>query len=252
MKIDKKDGGRLSVFGRTYDAVWSLGQWCATAMAMKKHGLRSASGPFDWMMGREVPVRTYVNLLTAGFADFFPRDNMRKVCDAPVEGTEHWKDAKLGLEIRHDFKLGVPFETNYANFHARMGRRIARLLERLRSGGRMLFVHWHGEGRYRREEIVADMRRLRAAFPESAIDLLVIETVKFSKGVAYDEPEQGVVFAVGDFYDQSRYDPVTGNEKLIHSVLKRVRMRGRWRNLLRLRWESICKRVRRHAGKECA
>jgi hypothetical protein len=90
---------------------------------------------------------------------------------------------------------------------------------------------------------------MRAAFPSADIDLIVFETEPFSNGVAYEEPEKGVVIAVGDFYDQRRYDPVLGNERLILSVLRRVRMHGRWKNLLRLRLESIRKRIRRHLGK---
>lgn len=248
MKVNAREGSRTGGGMRTYDAVWSLGQWCATAMAMKKCGLRSASGPFDWMMGRGVHIHTYVDLLTAEFADFFLKENMQKVCDAIREGTEHWKDTRLGLEIRHDFRLGVPFETNYANFRIRIGRRIVRLLELLRRGGCVLFVHWMGEGSYQREDVVAEVRRLRAAFPESTIDLLVIETEKFKPDVLYEEPEPGVVFAVGDFYDQERFDPVQGNEKLVVSVLRRVRMRGRWKNILHLKMASLRKRLGRVFG----
>ena len=245
MKAKTKNAMRPGVFACTYDSVWSLGQWCATAMAMKKLGLRSASGPFDWMMGREMPVRAYVDLLTTEFAGFFLRENMQKVCDSPMEGTEYWKDTKQGLEIRHDFMLGVPFEANYVNFHIRMGRRIGRLLKLLRSGGRMLFVHWRGEGLYRREEIVADVRRLRTAFPESAIDLLVVETENSKAVVSYEEPEPGVVFAVGDFYDQKRFDPVQGNVKLVREVFRRIHMRGRLKNVFYLRLASLRKRLAR-------
>lgn len=237
----------METFSRIYDSVWSLGQWCAVAMAMKKCGLRSASGPFDWM-GRERPLRVYVDALTTGFADFFLRENMEKICDVPGEGTEHWRDTRQGWEIRHEFKVDVPFEVNYANFHELMNRRIERLLTALRHGGRLLFVHWLGEGRYQRDDVVAEVLRLRAAFPETVIDLLVIETEKFKSGVSYEEPLPGVVLAVGDFYDQERFDPVQGNSKLACSVLRRIRMRGRWKNILYLKLASLRKRLGRVFG----
>ena len=235
--------------GHMYDAVYSLGQWCATAICLKKLGLRSCSGPFDWMMGKDRAVGDYVQLLTTAFSGFFLKENMRKLREDPVEGTELWKDEKLGWEIRHEFRIGVPFEANYENFHALVRRRSERLFKSLRSGGRLLFVHWIGEGHCRRDEVVADMRRLRTAFPESAIDLLVIETEKFKVGVSYEEPEPGVVFAVGDFYDQDRFDPVQGNSRLSCAVLKRIHMRGRWRNIVYLHASSVRMRLRKLFGK---
>ena len=62
-------------------------------------------------------------------------------------------------------------------------------------------------------------------------------------GYARATGRPGVVIATGDFYDQSRYDAVRGNKVLALSVLGRVRMRGRWRNLLRLRLESVKRRL---------
>lgn len=233
----------MTVFDKTYDVVVSLGQWCAVAMAMKKCGLRSASGPFDWM-GGGCPIGSYVDMLTTNFAGFFLKENMKKLGDVPGEGTEHWKDTKLGWEIRHEFRGDVPFDVNYANFHALVARRGERLFKTLRSGGRLLFIHWLAEGRYRREEVIAAIRRLREAFPETQIDLLVIETELFAKGVALEEIERGVVVAVGDFYDPKRYDAVVGNEKLAVSVMKRIHMRGRWRNRLGTWMASFSRRLR--------
>lgn len=243
----RRVGAHLPLAG-VYDHVLSLGQWCIAAMCMKKAGLRSVSGPFDWM-GKDVRIGRYAETLATGFEGMFRPENMRLLEQNHAEGTEHWHDCVQGWKIRHEFKVGVPFEENYANFRAVLDRRIARMLALLGAGGRFLFVHVLGEGHYPREEVVAAVRRMRAAFPSADIDLIVFETEPFSNGVAYEEPEKGVVIAVGDFYDQRRYDPVVGNERLILSVLRRVRMHGRWKNLLRLRLESIRKRIRRHLGK---
>ena len=186
--------------GIVYDAVFSLGQWCATAIVLKKLGLRSASGPFDWtgLTGR---LDDYVDLMTNGFKGYFAKENLRKIRENPAEGTETYIDTVQRWESRHDFRIGVSFEENYARYRARLDRRADRLL--------------------------------------------ALETEKFSKGVDYEEPEAGVVFAVGDFYDQKRFGAVMGNEALVLSVLRRIRMRGRWRNLLHVHIESFRKRLRR-------
>ena len=238
----------MTIFCKTYDAVVPFGQWCAVAMAMKKCGLRSASGPFDWM-GREEPVGHYAAVLAEdGFSKMFARENMIKLGDVPGEGTEHWKDSAEGWEIRHEFKAGVPFDENYVNFRAQLDRRGARLVARLGAGGRILLVHWRADGHYRQDEVVAAAKRVRKAYPSTEIDLLVIETEKFAKGVEYREAADGVVVAVGDFYDPARYHAVVGNEKLAISVLRRIRMRGRWRNLFRMRLDSILRRL--HGSKK--
>ena len=241
---------RVAMFSNVYDRVFPLGQWCAPTFCLKELGLRSASTPFDWMMGKGRSIGDYARLLADGFAGFFLKENMRKVREDPDEGTEHWKDESLGWEIRHEFRIGVPFEANYENFHAMVGRRAERMLKAMRSGGRTLFVHWAGEGRYPRQDVVAAVRRLRAAFPETQIDALVMETEKFARGVSYDEPEPGVVIATGDFYDPARYDAVRGNRELAVSVLRRIRMRGRWKNILRLKAESFRRRLGRRRGGE--
>lgn len=228
-----------------YDAVWSLGQWCATAICLRKLGLRSHSGPFDWT-GPNERIGHYVELMTNGFSGFLAKENLRKVREDPAEGTEIYIDSVQRWETHHEFRIGVSFDENYARYRALLDRRTERLLQSLQSGGRVLFVHWFGEGHYPREEVVADMRRLRAAYPMTRMDLLVMETEKFSKGVVYDEPEQGVVFAVGDFYDQKRLDPVLGNEGLVLSVMRRIRLRGQWKNLLRLKLDSFRRRIARH------
>ena len=236
----------MTVFRKRYDHVCSLGQWCAVAIDLRKLGLRSHSGPFDWI-GQYVPVSQYLDMTANGVQGLMLKDYLRDVGSNEAEGTLYYRDLVTGFESRHEFRIGVSFDENYANFRALLDRRIAWLVSTLRSGAKVLFVHWHGgEDRYRREEVVDAVKRIRAAYPESKIDLMVIETERFAKDVRYEEPEEGVVFAVGDFYDRDRFGWVMGNEKLALSVLRRIRARGRWRNLLRLKLASMAKRFRKH------
>ena len=183
-------------------------------------------------------------------SNFMLKENLRENGGCEADKAIYYMDTASGLESRHDFKVGIPFEESYAKFRARLDRRLDRLRTCLRSGGKVLLVHWFGEGRCRRDETVDAIHRLRAAFPDTVIDLLVVETEKFAKDVAYDEAEPGIVFATGDFYDQSRFDPVVGNEKLALSVLGGIRLCGRWRNLLRTKKALIKKRLLRIFGKK--
>lgn len=232
----------------TYDDVFSLGQWCATSMCLKKLGLRSFSGPFDWF-GQDVRLGRYLGMISSGFRGFFAKEDMRKLKEDLSEGTEVYMDAVNGWKTRHEFKMGVSFDENYARFSAQLDRRAKRLIGSLKPGRRVLLVHWLAEGHYSREETVSDMRRLRSVFPGVVVDLLVLETEKSKAGVSYEEPEKGVVFAVGDFYDEKRYDPVMGNRKLALDVLRAVHMHGQWRNLMYNIGESIRRRFFRSKKK---
>jgi len=224
----------IGVFHRRYDSVCSFGQWCATSILLRKCGLRSASGPFDWL-GPGTSVSGYVDLILSGFEGFLQKEKLRHVGDNPSAGHAYYFDDGIGQELRHDFAIDAPFEEEYVRVLAKYRRRIERMNELLAGGGRILFVHYRGQGHYAADELVPAMERLRAAFPRSTLDLLVLECDGSAREPAFDEPGPGIARAVGDFYDRGRFDAVLGNERLVMKVLRGIGMRGKWRNLLRMR-----------------
>lgn len=231
----------------TYDCVYSLGQWCATALYMKRFGLRSCSGPFDWT-GPNTALSVYIDIICSGFAGYMAKENLRFDEVDPIEGTEHYVDVTTGLRTHHEFRVGVDFETNYRNYHEMLMRRAERLLKCLERGERMLLVQFHGEGRYEPDVVCDSVRRLRKKYPSARIDLLLLESENRHVGLTREKLADGIVRVTGDFYDRSRFDPVLGNEPILCSVFRGIRMRGRWRNLLRQRIESVKKRLARHFG----
>lgn len=214
-------------------------------MCLKEAGLRSCSGPFDWMGFRQ-PLSRYVDILVSDFSFYMLKENLHFVKEDPVEGVARYEDCITGLSSVHDFKLGVPFDDMYVQFRQVLDRRIARLLSVLRLKTRILFVHYRGEGHYESSELMDEMEKLRRKFPRSTIDLLVLETAKGVSSPTVDAIGPGVVRIVGDFYDQQRFDVVVGNERLVLEALRCVRMRGRWRNLLWQKVQSVKRRLLRH------
>ncbi len=239
---------RLFVKRRPYDAVISLGQWCATAMALKKLGLRSASGPFDWV-GPKQPIQDYVALMTSGFDGFLQKANLERFGEDKTSGHAFYMDSGTSFQFRHDFDAALPLEAAFARVRARYDRRIARLFAAMRGAGRLLFVHYCGMRLYSDGELREAMETLRAHFPAATLDLLVLESDPSVKGLCSYAPSSGIVRTFGDFYDPARHNPVMGNEPLVLSVLRRIPLRGRWRNLLRLRVESFKRRLSRFRGK---
>ena len=78
----------MTVFRKKYDHVCSLGQWCAVAIDLRKLGLRSHSGPFDWI-GQYVPVSQYLDMTANGVQGLMLKDNLRDVGSNEAEGTLH-------------------------------------------------------------------------------------------------------------------------------------------------------------------
>ena len=51
----------------------SLGGMCTVAAALSKNGLRSTSGPFDWLIS---PLESVITLLENDFRDFIEKENL--------------------------------------------------------------------------------------------------------------------------------------------------------------------------------
>lgn len=230
-----------------YDKVYSLGQWCVSAMTMKKAGLRSETGPVDWngpVPGIVNDVALYVEIFLTEFANYFKKENIVRVGENVKAGKAYYDDVKgCGIGSRHDFDLGLPFDEMFAKTRVKYDRRIARFLATMKVPGKYLFVHYVGEGHYDRAKTLAAWERFRAKYPESTLDLLVVETELFKKDLSWEKVAPGVDFVVGDFYDQTRYDAVVGNQKLFLSVLKGVRAKGKLKNLLWLQLDALKKKL---------
>ncbi len=224
-----------------YDFVCSLGQWCATAIVLRKLGLRSCSGPFDWLLGRNVDLAVYIDLIRQSFENLLPEFSLCQIGADKAEGHVHYRCERTGLAFLHDFTIGRPFVVEYPEVCEKYRRRMSRLLKMLASGSRVLMVHFRGEGHYQSKHLASVLESLRVRFPRSEVDLLVLECEKGARKVQEEELVPGLVRVVGDFYDHDCYDAVCGNERLLLRVLGRIRLRNRWRNRFRT-WMLSCRR----------
>lgn len=226
-----------------YDAVYSLGQWCATALYLKKFGLRSCSGPFDWM-GYTVPLSTYFDLIIRGFDGFPDVEALEFVRDCPAEGKRVYRETRTGFVYPHDFRIGGDFAGECRVLREKSGRRASRFLAEL-AEKKVLLVHWHGEGQYDRGEVRDGLSALRRHFNNGRIDLLVLENGGDGKRVEFHTVDGGPVFCTGEFYRQGSYDAVLGNRRACEQAFSPIRMRNRFGNLVHNRVESFRKRLRR-------
>ena len=133
---------RLYELKNKYDIAISLGAPCQTAEQLRRHGLRTFSGPFDWTVLESVA--HLVKAIDSRFANYFLRENL--IVDG--EGDHHYLiyDTYYECMSVHDFPLvDDPDEIfdAYPAFVEKMWRRINRFYEKIEKSKRTLFVRYH-------------------------------------------------------------------------------------------------------------
>lgn len=108
-----------------FDQCVSLGYACGTAAAMSKNGLRSFSGPFDWMFS---DLHSVIEQIDNEFIDFMKKENLEIVDDHP----KAFRDKKWGFFCNHDIIVKENFEIEYAAIYAKYNRRADRFLENIK------------------------------------------------------------------------------------------------------------------------
>lgn len=161
---------------RKYDFICALGYACGCAQYMKRAGLRSCAGPFDWIGLIDMDAR--VRIIESDFADFMhiedfvamsksERDFNDKACDA-------YMNRRTKLWFVHDFPTGVPFADAFPRIAAKYERRIERFRENMR-GRRRILMPWFSLETETPDDVIVDCcDRLCRHFGKT-IDFLVIE-----------------------------------------------------------------------------
>ncbi len=98
----------------------SLGPYCATAASMAKYGLRSWSGPFDWLITRSLKWILY--FMDNDFEGFLEKENLECLENDPLT----FKDRKSGFCYIHDKEYS--FEDQYDDLRRKYQRKIGRFL----------------------------------------------------------------------------------------------------------------------------
>lgn len=80
-----------------FENCFSLGWSCDTASSLNRLGLRSETGPFDWLVSDFPAVLSQIE---NGFADFMNRDDLEQSATCPG----HFCDKKYGFRSVHDIQ----------------------------------------------------------------------------------------------------------------------------------------------------
>lgn len=164
-----------------YDGIFSLGEACFVATSLKRAGLRSFSGPFDWVADSSFEKR--VELLRLAFPGFFRRQDLkpteRDAQYAEESSIPHaeYINKHTGLRHPHDFPFHGEFEQDYPDIAAKYERRCKRLIHLLNTCKRVLIVYGETDIAPRSleiDEVAGLLERLQTAYPAS-LDLLYLK-----------------------------------------------------------------------------
>ena len=107
-----------------YNNCFSLGCACTTASSLSKLGLRSVSGPFDWI---DSELNSVMAQIDNEFVDFMKMENLEVIVDTnPIQ----IRDKKYNFRFPHEIKKC--FEAEYDDIFDKYTRRIERFIEHIK------------------------------------------------------------------------------------------------------------------------
>lgn len=107
-----------------FDCFVSLGSACPVAASMSKYGLRSFSGPFDWLITQDLG--WVLHYIDTDFQDFLLPENLERY----DECVRHFRDKKSDVRFLHE---SLDFEKEYEKLKEKYRLRIERFLAKTRS-----------------------------------------------------------------------------------------------------------------------
>ncbi len=147
--------------GRTFDIVYSLGFNCACAQHLRKLGLRSTSGPFDWLTCVPFPPRA--ELILNHFNGFLEPEDFYAVPEdpdcAPREKCDPYQNRRTGFLHLHDFPAGVPIEQSFPAAQEKYRRRIERFERNLSDPAKRILLVWFFNEPMADEALLVDLCR---------------------------------------------------------------------------------------------
>ena len=231
-----------------YDFVSSIGHYCGAAMYMRRHCLRSMSGPLDWVGEDPGGLANHVDIICRDFSGFLERARLELLVNPRSEhddlACDYYRDEGTGMLVYHDFPTGVPLDESYEGVRAKFDRRIRRFYETVAAARHVLLIFQTKTQKLAEPEVASAAARLREKLG-SHVDLLVIESVPGMAGLDVRELSPGVDYARGWLFRPEKHW-VLGDRDLSDRVYSRIRCRGRLKRRMQKRFRKWIGCFRKH------
>lgn len=243
-------------FEGTYDFVCGIGHYCVTASYLKRHCLRTTSGPFDWHAQEKDALLSNVKLIETDFRDFLKQEALVKFDKSSDElnntDKDFYRNVTTGISFYHDFPRGVDLKDSYPAVRTKYDRRIARFYEQAKAGRTLLIYHTRTD--QVSDEVLSEaLTRLRQKL-STQVDLLVIQWDRTREDVAWERVADGGYRASGPLFAEDVRN-LLGKTKLCDRIYGAIPFRGKWRQrlrrfLLKLKGSLRLSRTARHSARK--
>lgn len=206
-----------------YDLIFSLGEACSCATALKDANLRLASYPFDWMFGSDFLNRC--KMLASKFERFIEKEDLEFSFEARSIKCNAYYNNYNNIVFNHDFLKDLPFDEAYKLVREKYDRRIQRLLNDIEKSKRVLVLYIETPVKDHilvEDKIILDgFNILREKFGNK-IELLY---VKNSTVEDVTNLTDGITVITCDYKDYSSDLDYNVNLRVLKNVLKPYKMR---------------------------
>lgn len=153
-----------------YDFVASIGRKCQPAGRLKRTGLRTISGPFDWFASQRLP--QVGRIINRGPQEMFLKENLQ--VNGTFKDCMDVTDTLTGFRTIHDLKIedcqdGV--EDAVAAMMLKIAERYDRFMAAIRNSERVLLIRIGAE----EPGLRGLMKVLKKQFPNTKVEVLVIK-----------------------------------------------------------------------------
>lgn len=164
-----------------YDVIISLGEFCATAMALKDARITPETYPFDWSAGiewdkcGECGFMGKIDLICNDFKNAFNLKDLTEFHGLETK-TRSILNKRTGLQYTHDFPWDETVEQFHSEFTKKYNRRVKRLYEKLNNSKNVLFVFIARlKHCFPLSQFDEAYQKLSKKFPKTNIDFLILQ-----------------------------------------------------------------------------
>lgn len=164
------------IINKKYDIIYSIGTDCACSMYMRRHYLRTTSGPFDWLT--HASFKTRMELILNEFKDFINIEDLQPLSKDPTmfndESCDYYENKQNGFYYYHDFPKDIPLLSSYSEVKAKYDRRIKRFLNDITKNDNTLLLWLAHKQKVTDEQAQYFTEKLREKYNPN-LDFIIIE-----------------------------------------------------------------------------
>lgn len=232
------------MFKIKFDHVISLGANCGCAMYLKRHHLRAASYPFDWLGGSSLVKRAY--MIVNNFDNFMQYDALRFMEVSPDPIHDIWEEVTNGITYAHDFEKGGVLEEMFPAVRAKYDRRIKRFYRSIRESSRVLLVYWSRNSVVSTEDAL-EVQQVLSRFFGKELYLLVVQNEKGTEPYRETVLSDYVRMCHVDFH-MEKYTVAPGitigDTEMSDPIFARIRCAGKFKRCCRYWVVKSCAAIR--------